>query len=121
MTVFVEQTRTARKSHVCYNCRRAIDAGHTYTYLSGATDGQGWSGKTHADCREAEIGLNRHYETDFQGEWQDLSAFYGDEGQDVLEWLAANHPTVRARFPRSLYAPSDLHSSGHQRPSEPNL
>lgn len=104
MTIFVDQMRTARKSHVCYNCRRAIDAGSPYTYLSGVSDGQGWSGKTHADCREAEIGLNQHYETDSQGEWNDLATFYGDEGRDVLEWLAVNHPTVRERFPRSLYA-----------------
>ena len=40
----------ARKQHKCGECRRVIEKGELYTYLSGIHDGDPFSFKTCADC-----------------------------------------------------------------------
>jgi len=45
-----EKHRTARKEHVCHECRRSIAKGEAYWYASGVTSRRGWDAKTCAHC-----------------------------------------------------------------------
>ncbi|MCK0543551.1 hypothetical protein JTE78_12340 [Pseudomonas syringae pv. aptata] len=47
----------ARKQHVCSECRGHIHPGASYTLLSGAQDGQGYSFKRCSECHQAFVWL----------------------------------------------------------------
>lgn len=53
-----EATRTARKAHRCCECRRIIERGERYQYVSGIWD-EPMSFKTCLDCAKLRTALGR--------------------------------------------------------------
>ena len=101
MTVefYGESFPVARKSHRCDECGHEITKGERYSYWTGKTDGSVSTWKSHADCREAVLKLNKLHGSRDGDEWLSLS----DLELDDREWLCEHFPAVAARVGWSIY------------------
>jgi len=93
-----ESFPVARKAHRCDECGHGIEKGERYSYWTGKTDGSVGTWKSHTDCREAVLKLNKLCETQHD-EWMSLS----DIEVEDREWLCEDFPAVAARLGWSIY------------------
>ncbi len=73
---FHEAERKARKSHVCYECRAAIDKGDIYYTFASKTDGDFCSWKTCEPCRDLGLSLGALGFCWYVGDLRDAHAEY---------------------------------------------
>lgn len=97
---FREARIKSKKIYRCDSCLRQIELGEVSAYIVGKSDGDFWTCRQHADCREAGIALNYHFETD---EWDSLDGLVNGWGNcaehdEALAILADKFPRVHARF-----------------------
>jgi len=88
----------AAKDHRCDECGHTISKGERYSSWAGVNDGEFQTCKSHRDCRDAVVALNKLCETQHD-EWMGLS----DIEIDDREWLCEDFPAVAARLGWSIY------------------
>jgi hypothetical protein len=95
MEFFREGTVSSRKERQCDACGTMIDPGERHTYMAAKYDGQFYTMRNHAECREAECALAKLHDL-YGGDdgWIMLSDM--DEPDD-LAFLKEHHPVAYAR------------------------
>jgi len=86
--------KATKKEHKCGICGQTIDKGQAAVRWSSKQDGEFMSYIWHTDCREAEIALNKLYDSD----WDDWSTVTYDMQREDLPWLKAEFPKVFERL-----------------------
>ena len=101
MTVefYGESFPIARKAHRCDECDHEIAKGERYSYWHGKTDGYVQTWKSHADCRQAVLELNKLHGVQYGDEWLGLR----DLECEDREWLCEDFPAVATRVGWSIY------------------
>lgn len=97
MTFYSEQTRTARKAHVCQSCSKRIEPGETYLRGAGVWEGDFWSAAFHPDCRAWEVKLCHEGDL-LSDEWMSLAEWVAEDRRS----LDGAPESVRARFPETV-------------------
>lgn len=84
MSAFVSTYPTARKRHACNLCDEGIRPGERYRRGVGFDDGTAWTWKECLWCERAAATYMRLYlDDEYSPSW-------------IIDWLAADHPTVYA-------------------------
>jgi len=86
--------KAIRKPRSCIACHRTIEVGHPALDCAGYYEGDFWSATYHAECREAEVALNKVYDLP-GGEWVNLGS---DMDWEDWPWLIEKFPTVAERM-----------------------
>lgn len=95
MTFYNErQIKAIRKPRPCEGCNVRLQAGEPALGCAGVGYDGFWSAAYHAECRAAEIALNRLHRTR-DDEWMNLT---NDMEWDDWPWLIEEHPIVAARM-----------------------
>jgi hypothetical protein len=92
-----EYVRTARKEHVCHECRKPIVRGQRYEYASGVWDGRPSSFKTCLLCVE----IRTHFACDgwIYGEiWNDLAENFFPDMKAGGECMAGLSPEAKQKL-----------------------
>lgn len=85
--------KSVRKARPCVGCGAIICVGEPAVNCAGHYDGSFWSATYHADCREAEVGLNKLHDIRWDDEWIRLDEIEWDD----WPWLIETYPAVAER------------------------
>ncbi len=83
----------AAKAHRCEQCYGEIAQGERHSYGAGKWDGDFWSYREHADCREAWL---KHVVEHL--EYYDEAPFLRDLNSDERDGVISEFPQVAARL-----------------------
>jgi ribosomal protein S27E len=90
--------RTARKNHVCQECRREIRPREKYEYVSYLLDGKFYQEKTCADCHSARKQFYPRGGHCPGGLWVDIENEIAETGEIPESCIAQLTPAARARL-----------------------
>jgi hypothetical protein len=84
-SLFKQNTRKARKIHVCTECKRDIQVSEMYEHVSYLFEGKFWQDKTCSDCLSAMAQFYPHGGY-YPGElWNDIRSAVEEWGEGISE------------------------------------
>lgn len=98
-TICTSTTPVARKSHLCRQCRTAIEIGTRHECASGIYDGKSETVREHLECARAVrslIRLRGEREDDYEDAWPVFADEDMEDGE--IDWLRERHQVVASRL-----------------------